>query len=271
MNSISRNGGVNGLMQRYFQAANAASAKSIRNIASGYRINTAADDAAGLAIGQKMYAQITGLQAASQNTQDAISMTRVADGALGNVHDILNRMDSLALRASNGTFGDDERSAMQAEYDQLAGELNRIGKSSNFNGNPLFDGSTYTMQIGDAADDTMDISLNELSMKNLGLDKTSLMSAESAMQASTALRNATNAISTQRSRLGAAENRLQSTYNTLGINDINMQQSVSRIMDADIGKEILNRNISDVLSQASIAMMKNSSYLMQYSALQLLR
>lgn len=271
MNSISRNGGVNGLMQRYFQAANAASAKSIRNIASGYRVNTAADDAAGLAIGQKMYAQITGLQAASQNTQDAISMVRVADGALGNVHDVLNRMNSLANRASNGTFSDDERGALQAEYEQLSDELNRIGKSSNFNGNPLFDGSTYTMQIGDSAGDTMDISLNELSTKNLGLDKTSLMSAEGAMQASTALRNATNAVSSQRSRLGAAENRLQSTYNTLQINDINMQQSVSRIMDADIGKEILNRNISDVLSQASIAMMKNSSYLMQYSALQLLR
>ncbi len=258
-------------MQRYFQAANAASAKSIRNIASGYRVNTAADDAAGLAIGQKMYAQITGLQAASQNTQDAISMVRVADGALGNVHDVLNRMNELASRASNGTFSDEERGALQAEYDQLSDEINRIGQASNFNGNPLFDGSSYTMQIGESAGDTMDISLNELSTKNLGLDKTNLMSAQSAMQASTALRSATNTVSSQRSRLGAAENRLQSTYNTLAINDMNMQQSMSRIMDADIGKEILNRNISDVLSQASIAMMRNSSSLMQYSALQLLR
>lgn len=128
--NISSNMNVGQMMTRYFDAANAATAKTMQQIASGSRINSAADDAAGLAIGERMNSRITGISMASRNTQDAVSMARVAEGALGNVSEMTNRMSELAVQAGNGTLGSAERAALQAEYDQLSQEINRVGQST---------------------------------------------------------------------------------------------------------------------------------------------
>ncbi|MCI8622457.1 MAG: flagellin FliC [Provencibacterium sp.] len=267
---INNNSGVNQLMQRYWSSANAASARAIRNIASGYKINSAADNASGLAIARRMNAQITGMSTASRNTQDAVSMLQTADGILSTVGDVVGRMNELAMRAGNGILSDDERQMLQAEYDQLASEVDRIGQSSSFNGNKLFDGSTYTMQVGEEGGNTKDVTMGELSAAGLGLDKVDLTSVQSAGKAVNTIREATRIVSSQRAAIGASENGLQSLLNNLGNSEINLADSLSKIMDADIATETMNRNISDALGLTSLAMMKNSSYLAPYNTLQLL-
>lgn len=269
MNTIS-NSGISQLMNRYFSAANAATAKAIRNISSGKRINSAADDPAGLAIGQKMNAQITGISTASRNVQDAVSMVRTADGVLGNVSDITNRMNELAVQAGNGILNEEQRGALQQEYNQLAQEIDRIGRSTNFNGKQLFDGSTYTMQVGERNGDVLDIKMGQMSASALGLDKVDLMSAEGAGKAIDLIKNASKEITAQRGTLGAAENGLQSTFNNLTNRELNLTESLSKIMDADIAKEFMNFSISNTLSQVSMAMMGNARNMMQYNVMQLL-
>ncbi len=268
--NIQNNRSVNNMMARYFQATNLAAAKSLKNIASGYKINSAADDASGLAIAQKLLSQTTSIGVAGQNTQDAVSMVQVADGAMGSAQDILNRMGELATRASNGILGTEERQMLQAEYDQLAQELDHIGSSTNFNGQKVLDGSDYTMQIGASADETMDISMPELSSQGLGLDKVDLTSSAGANAAMEAIQNASNQVSASRGEIGAFENRLEHTYNNLGTMEENLLSSLSSIRDADMGKEMLNMTMSKTLDQVSVAMMRNAQNLMSYNAMQLL-
>lgn len=271
MNTIGSYSSVNDMMMNYFNAANAATAKSVERISSGKRINSAADDPAGLAVGEKMNAQLTGISRASQNAQDAISFVRTADGVLGDVSKITNRMTELATQAGNGILTDDQRSAIQDEFNQLSQDINRIGKSTNFNGNKLFDGSTYTMQVGEGAGDTREITMGELSTEALGLDNVNLMSAEGAGKALDAIKKASENISSQRGTLGAMENGLEHTFNNLTNRHENLTESVARIMDADIAKEAMNWAKSNVLTQASMAMMGQARNLMQYNVTQLLR
>lgn len=271
MNTIGAYNGVGQMMQNYFNAANATTARSIARISSGYRINSAADDPAGLAVREKMNAQLTGIDRASQNTQDAISMVRTADGVMGNVSEITRRMTDLATEAGNGTLDDAQRSALQDEYNQLSKEIDRIGKSSNFNGNQLFDGSTYTMQVGENAGDTRQVEMKELSAKALGLDQVDLTSSEGAGKALESIKKATESISSQRGKLGAMENGMQHVYNNLSNRYENLSESVARIADADIAKEMMNYAKSNVLSQTSMAMMGQMRNMMQYNVTQLLR
>lgn len=271
MNTIGAYSSMNDMMSNYFNAANAVTSRSLQRISSGMRINSAADDPAGLAVGMKMNTELTGLGRASENTQDALSFVRTADDILGNVSTITNRMTELATQAGDGVYNADQRTAMQDEYNQLAKEIDRIGKSSNFNGNKLFDGSTYTMQTGENAGDSRKITMGELSATALGLDGVDLTSTDGASKALESIKKASDNISSQRGTLGAMENGLQHTYNNLTNRYENLYESVARIMDADIAKEMMNFAKSNVLTQTSMAMMGQARNMMQYNVTQLLR
>lgn len=271
MNTIGGYSSTNDMMTNYFNAANAVTARSMERISSGQRINSAADDPAGLAVGEKMNAQLTGIARASQNTQDAISLVRTADSVLGDVSTITKRMTELATQAGNGIYNTEQRSAMQEEFNQLSQEINRIGKSANFNGNKLFDGSTYTMQVGENAGDTREVKLGELSTEALGLDGIDLTSQEGASKALEAIKKADSGISSQRGSLGAMENGMQHAYNNMVTTYENLSESVSRIMGADMAKEMMNFAKSNVLSQTSMAMMGQMRNMMQYNVTQLLK
>ncbi|MCI8650550.1 MAG: flagellin [Anaerotruncus sp.] len=265
-----RNTGIQQMMARTFSASNQMMARQIRNIASGYRINSAADDASGLAISKKLNALITGLDTASLNAQDTISMLQTAEGALDQVSSITNRMTELATRAGNGILSATERGMIQQEYDQLASEIDRIGQSSTFNGIKLFDGNSHQMQIGATSKDTMKVEMGELSAKSLGLDKVDLTTQAGAGNALDSIRNAIQSVSSQRSTIGAAENGVQHAINTNENASLNLQESFSRIADTDIAKAATNRSISQTLNATSIAMLKNSMYMMQYNAVSML-
>lgn len=271
MNTIGSYNSTGDMMRSYFNTANAASAKSAQRIASGKRINSAADDPAGLAVGQSMNAQLTGIDMASRNTQDAMSMVRTADGVLGNVSDITVRMTELATQAGNGTLDASQRAALQEEFSQLSQEIDRIGQSSNFNGNKLFDGSTYSMQVGENSGDSRQVTMGIISTKALGLDKVDLTSAKGAGKALDAIKSASGNVSSQRGALGAMENGMQSVFNNLTNRGENLTASVARIMDTDIAKEAMNMARTNVLSQASTAMMGQANNLMAYNATQMLR
>ena len=148
---VNGNVGLQQSMRRMLSGAQKMQAMQIRRIASGYRINSAGDDASGLAIGKRINAQITGLSTASMNAKDAISYIQTAEGAMDQVHSITNRMTELATRASNGLLSSTERNMIQAEYKQLSSEIDRIGQSTDFNGLKPFDGSSQQMQVGATA------------------------------------------------------------------------------------------------------------------------
>lgn len=268
--NVNNNMGVNRAMQRYFTMNNETNAKNIRSIASGYKINSAADDAAGLAIWQKMNAQSVGISAASQNAQDGISMLQTAEGALDSVHSITNRMTELASRAGNGIYSTEDRQMMQAEYDQLSEEVTRIGESTTFNGNKLFDGSSYSLQVGESGKNKMDVTMGEISSNKLGLSGLDLTTQTGANDALKAIKDAVNSVSSTRGEIGAAQNGLQSNINNLGVSQENTLAGMSRIRDTNMGLASMNKSVSNVLNETSISMMKNAQNLMSYRAMSLM-
>lgn len=261
---------ISQMMTRYFNASTAATQKSMKVLSSGYKINSAKDDAAGMAIYQKMRSQTSGISAASNNVQDTMSMIRTADGVMGGLHSMTNRMKELATKASNGLLGAEERQSLQSEYNQLLKEVDRSTKSATFNGNKLFDGSTYTMQVGDKSSDTMDLEMKETSSNTLGLDTVDLTTADGARAGLDVINSAINQISSQRSEIGAAENGLEYTFNSLTNYESNITEAMSRIMDADIGKASINQSLSTIMNKTSLAMMKNAQNMLSYNAMQLL-
>lgn len=261
---------ISQMMTRYFNASTAATQKSMKVLSSGYKINSAKDDAAGMAIYQKMRSQTSGISAASNNVQDTMSMIRTADGVMGGLHSMTNRMKELATKASNGLLGAEERQSLQSEYNQLLKEVDRSTKSATFNGNKLFDGSTYTMQVGDKSSDTMDLEMKETNSNTLGLDTVDLTTADGARAGLDVINSAINQISSQRGEIGAAENGLEYTFNSLTNYESNITEAMSRIMDADIGKASINQSLSTIMNKTSLAMMKNAQNMLSYNAMQLL-
>lgn len=261
---------ISQMMTRYFNASTAATQKSMKILSSGYKINSAKDDAAGMAIYQKMRSQTSGISAASNNVQDTMSMIRTADGVMGGLHSMTNRMKELATKASNGLLGKEERQSLQSEYNQLLKEVDRSTKSATFNGNKLFDGSTYTMQVGDKSSDTMDLEMKETNSNTLGLDTVDLTTADGARAGLDVINSAINQISSQRGEIGAAENGLEYTFNSLTNYESNITEAMSRIMDADIGKASINQSLSTIMNKTSLAMMKNAQNMLSYNAMQLL-
>ena len=257
---------------RQLGLANDAIGKSLEKLSSGYRINRAGDDAAGLAISEKMRAQIKGLESATANTQDAISLVQTAEGAMQEVHTMLNRMAELATKAANSTYDATDRQAITDEVKALNAEIDRISTSIEFNGKKLLDGTAtaLVLQVGPTAADTVTVEIKKMTSTDLGLNALDFTSTGGANTALTAIKKAIDDVSKARSGVGALQNRLDHTMNNLGTTKENLTAAESRIRDVDMASEMINYTKNSVLVQSAQAMLAQAN-LQPQSILQLLQ
>jgi flagellin len=236
-------------------------AKSTEKLSSGYRINRAADDAAGLAISEKMRSQIRGLDKASANAQDGISVVQTAEGALNEVHSILQRMNELATQAANDTNTSVDRDQIQLEIDQLTSEIDRISSTTQFNTMNLLDGSFTgkNLQVGALAGQSIGIDISSMSASALGVSGLSVSSFSSAGTTMTAVQAAIDQVSTQRATLGAVQNRLEHTIANLDTTSENTSASESRIRDTDMAREMVTYSKNNILAQAGQSMLAQAN------------
>jgi flagellin len=259
---------------RQLGSANNAQMKSMEKLSSGLRINRAGDDAAGLAISEKMRGQVRGLDQASRNSQDAISLIQTAEGALNESHSILQRMRELTVQGGNGgTLQAEDLAAINAEISQLNSELDGISTRTEFNGKKLLDGTlAANMQIG--ANDGQQLTLTvatAMSSTGLAVDGVAADGTSATFDIDiAAIDAAINTVSTTRSYLGANQNRLEHTINNLGAASENLTAAESRIRDVDMAKEMMEQTKNSILSQASQAMLAQANQQPQ-GVLQLLR
>ncbi len=245
--------------------------KSLEKLSSGYRINRAGDDAAGLAISEKMRAQITGLETAQKNAEDGISLIQTAEGALTEVHSMLNRMVELATQSANGIYTDTDRAKLTSELNALSAEITRISDETTFNDTKLLNGSLNAqLQIGDTASQTLAVAVSDVDAAGLGLSAVSIGTVSGANAAISTIKSAIETVSTQRSNLGALQNRLEHTINNIGVTAENMTAAESRIRDVDMAKEMTAYTKNNILVQASQAMLAQANQVPQ-GVLQLLQ
>ena len=235
--------------------------KSTEKLSSGYKINRAADDAAGLSISEKMRAQIRGLDKASDNAQDGISLIQVAEGALNETHSILQRMNELATQAANDTNTSTDRGAIQKEINQLTSEIDRIRSTTQFNTQNLLDGNfkNKNLQVGSLKGQKITLSIDNMDATSLSvnsLDVTSFGAAGSAMEK---IQKAIDSVSDQRSELGAIQNRLEHTINNLDTTSENTSAAESRIRDTDMAEEMVQYSKNNILSQAGNSMLAQAN------------
>ena len=236
--------------------------ESVEQLSSGYRINKAADDAAGLEISTGLDAQISGLQVASQNAQNGVNVIQTADGALNEISSMLNRMRDLAVEASNtGTTDANAAAADQQEVNSLAAEITRESQQTAFGSNTLLDGSfVKVFQVGANAGQYITVSLGaSLNASALGVSGLGLASVASASAAITAIDAAIASVSTTRGSLGAFQNRFQSVINSLGVTTQNLQSSESAIKDTDMASEMVEFNKDQILLQAGTSMLAQAN------------
>ncbi|MNW45378.1 Flagellin [compost metagenome] len=243
--------------------------KTMEKLSSGYRINRAADDAAGLAISEKMRFQINGLSQAQRNAQDGISLIQTAEGALTEVHSMLQRINTLANQAANGTYDSTDRDKIQLEVTELVGEIDNIAKTVNFNGIQLLGnsasgdalGTEVKFQIGADADTTISVSLKDMSTTGLSINGITVAGADetAANTTITAVKAAISTVSEQRATFGAVQNRLEHTVNNLGVMVENLSASESRIRDADMATEMTAFTKNQILVQAGTAMLAQAN------------
>src|SRR5689334_17900743 len=267
---------------RQLQVSSEASSKSMEKLSSGYRINRAADDAAGLAISEKMRAQIGGLDQAQRNAQDGISLVQTAEGSLNEVHSMLQRVRDLKTQFDNGTLSSSDQDAIAAEVSQIGQELGNIASQTSFNGNKLLTGSQFTFQVGANDGETIQTTgvtlsaniagggLSELSaLSTTALAKTALASGGSLSLVATIDTAITN-VSTARANYGAVQNRLEHRLNNLATYQENLTASESRIRDVDMAAEMTNYTKENILQQAGTSMLAQANQAPQ-SVLSLLR
>ena len=228
---------------------------ALYRISTGYRINSAADDAAGLAISEKMRAQIRGLNMASKNIQDGISLVQTAEGSLNETHAIIQRMRELAVQASNDTLTDKDRELIDIEFQELKKEVTRISTDTNFNTKTLLNGdysnTPLKIQAGANSGQTIDLYINGVSSPHIGIDSLSIASRDQAETAIKGMDDALHYVSSERSRLGAYQNRLEHAYNVNENTAENLTAAESHIRDADIAKEMMNYVKASILMQAA--------------------
>jgi flagellin len=238
--------------------------KSMERLSSGYRINRAADDAAGLAISEKLRGQIRGLGQAQRNAQDGVSLVQTAEGSLNEVHSMLQRVRELAVQYQNGTLSTSDKAAITAEATQLQSEIERIGTSADFNGIKLLNGaSTISFQVGANDNDTISVTTASLGGKVGSID-VSQANAISAIDA------AIGNVSSLRSSFGAVQNRLEHTLNNLSTYQENLTASESRIRDVDMASEMVEFSKNQILQQAGTSMLAQANQAPQ-AVLSLLR
>ena len=238
-------------------------AKSTEKLSSGYKINRAADDAAGLSISEKMRSQIRGLDKASSNAQDGISLIQVAEGALNETHSILQRMNELATQAANDTNTSTDRKAIQQELNQLTSELDRIYSTTQFNTMNLLDGSfsKKSLQVGSLSGQVIAISIGKMDAKSLGISAASVKVSTNAVagKSMTIIQKAIDTVSTERSKLGALQNRLEHTINNLDTTSENTSAAESRIRDTDMASEMVEYSKNNILQQAGQSMLAQAN------------
>ena len=278
--------------QRNLSTSNASLGNTIQRLSSGLRVNSAKDDAAGLAIAERMNAQVRGMNVAIRNANDAISLSQTAEGALGKIGDSLQRMRELAVQSANATNGDDDRAALHAEFSQLQDEISRVIDGTTFNGTALFTGSdSFTFQVGAGTtdNDTIDITRNQLSGGTAGTSgeladdaaadvvlatvttgSDISTDADAARNAIDDIDAALNAVNSERANYGAAQNRFESVISNLQISAENVTAARSRIMDADFAKETAELTRTQILTQAGTAMLAQANQAPQ-NVLSLLR
>ena len=252
-------------------SANMALSMSMERLSSGKRINSAKDDAAGLAIAQSMTSQIRGMNQGIRNANDGISLAQTAEGGLNEVTNMLQRVRELGVQSASGTYQDTDRANLQAEVTELKSQIDAVIANSEFNGVKLFDASTasVTIQAGAESTDTIDLAMADLS----GLSAATFDVGTDAASATTAIATADaqlEAISTARATLGAGQSRLESAVNTLTNNVTNLSDARSRIEDTDYSAETTALAKSQILSQASSAMLAQANQ-SQQNVLSLLR
>lgn len=240
--------------------------KSTEKLSSGYKINRAADDAAGLSISEKMRNQIRGLNKASDNAQDGISLVQTAEGALNEVHSMLQRMSELAVQAANGTNATTDRTALDDEVQQLKTEIQRVGSTTQFNKMNILDGgfsagTKKALQVGANADQTISIAISALvSVVGSSLrDTLKISTATNAQSAITTVQRSIEKLSTLRSKLGAVQNRLEHTVANLDNISENTQSAESRIRDTDMAEEMVQYSKNNILQQAGQSMLAQAN------------
>ena len=236
-------------------------AKSSEKLSSGYKVNRAADDAAGLTISEKMRSQVRGLNKASDNAQDGISAIQVAEGALNETHSILQRMNELATQAANDTNTTVDRKAIQEEIDALASEIDRIQSTTQFNTQNLLDG-TFTgknLQVGALKGQKISITISKMNAGKLGVSNVKVSTFAKAGSGMSSIQKAIEKVSTQRSKLGALQNRLEHTVANLDNIAENTQTAESRIRDTDMAEEMVNYSKNNILAQAGQSMLAQAN------------
>ena len=238
-----------------------AQAKSSEKLSSGYRINRAGDDAAGLSISEKMRSQIRGLNKASDNAADGVSLIQVAEGALNETHSILQRMNELATQAANDTNTSVDRDAIQEEINALTSEIDRIQSTTQFNTMNLLDGtySSKNLQVGSLSGQTISISISKMDASQIGIKDLKVSTNALAGSSMSAIQKAIESVSTQRSQLGALQNRLEHTIANLDTTSENTSAAESRIRDVDMAEEMVTYSKNNILAQAGQSMLAQAN------------
>lgn len=249
---------------RALKNVGALQSKSSARLSSGLRINSAADDAAGLAISEKMRAQVRGLDQASRNAQDGISLVQTAEGGITEISNMVQRVRELTVQSANDTNQSEDRAKIQTEVDQLLGEIDSMAGRVEFNKKTLLDGSQsgITLQVGANASQTIKFSIQAMNASGLGIKSINIGSGVSAAGITSQLDTldaALGTIATQRANLGAMQNRLEYTVKSLDISSENLSASESRIRDTDMAKEMMNLTKANILNQASTSMLAQAN------------
>jgi flagellin len=242
---------------RNLSATNTQLGKSLEKLSSGFRINRAADDAAGLAKSESLRAEIRGSRQAIRNAQDGVSFVQTAEGALNEVHAILQRMRELAVDAANTATTDGV--AQQAELVQLRDEITAIGSNSYFAGEQIFSGAARTFHVGSGASQVLNVTVSTLSAATLGVSTLDLAASGGADAAITAIGTAIGNVSTTRSTLGATQNRLEHTIANLSVAVENLSASESRVRDTDMAEEMVSFTRHQIMVQAGTAMLAQAN------------
>jgi flagellin len=249
--------------QRNLSRTSSSLSTSMARLSSGQRITAAKDDAAGLAISEKMKAQIRGLGQAERNANDGISLVQTAEGAMDEISGMLIRMRELAVQSANGTSDTAQKGFLANEFNELSSEISRIANSTEFNGTNLTNGDTasVTLQVGinNDTNSQISVSLNNVTATGLGVNSLSISDATNAGSALATLDTAITDLSEQRGVLGAAQNRLESTVRNLATTRENLSASNSRIRDVDVASESVSMTRSQILMQAGTAVMAQAN------------
>ena len=257
------------VVQHNMQAANTnrmlgqnvkAVAKTTEKLSSGYAVNRAADDAAGLSISEKMRNQIRGINQAVKNAEDGVSLIQTAEGNMNEIHNVLQRMGELATKAANDVNATEDRTAIKNEIDELVSEISSIAGKAAFNGTKLLDGNfSKQLQVGAVAGENMKISIGGMGATALGVNSLSVADHDNASTSMSAITNAIKSVSSARSLLGAKQNRLEYTISNLENYSENLTAAESQIRDTDMASEMTKYTKNNILQQAAQSMLAQAN------------